>query len=46
MFYHFYTNVSMLESIQVCTDLLFLGGIKKPQVDKENFCNIAMTLRS
>ena len=36
-----YTNVPLLESIQVCADLLFREGIKKPPVDKETFIELA-----
>jgi len=36
-----YTNVPVLESINVCADLLFREGIEQPPIDKETFVELA-----
>jgi len=36
-----YTNVPVLEAIQVCADLLYSGKYKIPPVDKETFVTLA-----
>ena len=36
-----YTNVPVLEAIQVCADLLYRQGMKTPPVDKDTFIQLA-----
>ena len=36
-----YTNVPVIESINVCADLLFREGAEKPSVDKNTFIELA-----
>ena len=37
-----YTNVPVVEAIEVCTDLLYSGRYEKPPVSKETFKKLAM----
>ena len=37
-----YTNVPVMEAIDVCTDLLYSGKYQLPPVDKETFRTLAM----